>query len=135
MANPSLQAIKELLETSRTIAVVGLSQNPARSSYAVGSYLKSCGYRVIAVNPRYDQVLGERCYASLLEVGEPIDIVDIFRRPEAVPEIVDQAIAIGARAVWMQDGVVHEEAAERARRAGLIVVMDRCILRDHSALF
>lgn len=130
-----MQAIKELLETSRTIAVVGLSQNPARLSYAVGSYLKSCGYRVIPVNPRYDEVLGERCYASLLEVGEPIDIVDIFRRPEAVPEIVDQAIAIGAKAVWMQEGVAHEEAAEKARRAGLIVVMDRCILRDHSALF
>ncbi len=135
MANPAPQAIKELLETSRTIAVVGLSQNPARDSYAVGSYLKSCGYRVIPVNPRYHEVLGERCYASLLEVSEPIDIVDIFRRPEAVPEIVDQAIAIGARAVWMQDGVVHEEAAEKARRAGLIVVMDRCILRDHSAIF
>jgi predicted CoA-binding protein len=123
--------IPELLRSSRTIAVVGLSSNPHRPSHGVAEYMQQHGYRVIPVNPNESEILGEKCYARVEDVPEKIDIVDIFRRSEFVPEIVDAAIRIGARAVWMQEGVVHEEAAERARRAGLDVVMDRCILKDH----
>lgn len=125
--------IAELLRTSRTIAVVGLSDNPMRPSHGVSAYMQSHGYRIIPVNPQADEVLGEKAYASLLDVAEPIDIVDIFRRSEFVPEIVDQAIQLKARAVWMQEGVVHEQAAEKARKAGLLVVMDSCILKEHRA--
>jgi predicted CoA-binding protein len=123
--------IPELLRSSRTIAVVGLSSNPHRPSHGVAEYMQQHGYRIIPVNPNESEILGEKCYARVEDVPEKIDIVDIFRRSEFVPEIVDAAIRIGARAVWMQEGVVHEEAAERARRAGLDVVMDRCILKDH----
>jgi predicted CoA-binding protein len=125
--------IAELLRTSHTIAVVGLSDNPMRPSHGVSAYMQSHGYRIIPVNPQADEVLGEKAYASLLDVAEPIDIVDIFRRSEFVPEIVDQAIQLKARAVWMQEGVVHEQAAEKARKAGLLVVMDSCILKEHRA--
>lgn len=127
-------SIPELLRTSKTIAVVGLSSNPMRPSYGVSEYMQSAGYRIIPVNPNEAEVLGERCYASLGDVPHPVDIVDIFRRPEHVPDLVEQAIAIGARAVWMQEGVVHHAAAARAREAGLFVVMDRCILKDHRRL-
>jgi len=126
-----LEQIAELLKRARTIAVVGLSSNPLRASHGVSAYMQSQGYRIIPVNPQEEYVLGEKSYATLLEVPEPVDIVNIFRRPEFVPEIVDQAIAKKASAVWMQEDVVHEEAAEKARQAGLFVVMDRCILKDH----
>ena len=126
--------IPELLKTSRTIAVVGLSSKRFRPSYGVAEYMQRNGYRVIPVNPFEQTVLGEKCYPDLDSVAERVDIVDVFRRPEFVPEIVEAAIRIGARAVWMQEGVVHEGAAERARSAGLTVVMDRCILKDHARM-
>jgi uncharacterized protein len=120
-------AITALLSSARTIAVVGLSSKAHRPSYGVARYLQSSGYRVIPVNPNESEVLGEKCYARLEDIPEKVDIVDIFRRSELVPEAVESAIQIGARAVWMQEGVVNETAAERARAAGLVVVMDRCI--------
>jgi predicted CoA-binding protein len=126
-----MASIAEILKSSRTIAVVGLSSNPMRPSNGVAAYLKRAGYRIIPVNPKESEVLGERCYARLEDVPEKIDIVDIFRRSEYVPEIVESAIQIGAKTVWMQEGVIHEEAAERARNAGLKVVMDRCTLKEH----
>jgi predicted CoA-binding protein len=121
----------EILKTSRTIAVVGLSNRKFRPSYGVADYLKSVGYRIIPVNPLETDVLGEKCYARLEDIPEKVDIVDIFRRSEFVPDIVDSAIRIGARAIWMQEGVIHHEAAERARRAGLFVQMNSCILKEH----
>jgi predicted CoA-binding protein len=123
--------IPELLKTSKTIAVVGLSSRKFRPSYGVSQYMQEQGYRIIPVNPNETSVLGETCYATLADVPEKIDIVNIFRRSEFVPEIVDEAIRIGAKAIWMQEDVVHEEAAARARKAGLFVVMDRCILKEH----
>ena len=123
--------LAEILSSARTIAVVGLSGKRYRPSYGVAEYLQRAGYRIIPVNPRESEVLGEKSYPDLDSVPEPVDIVDVFRRAEFVPEIVEAAIRIGARAVWMQEGVVHEEAAARARGAGLVVVMDRCILKDH----
>ena len=123
--------IPELLKTSRTIAVVGLSTKRFRPSYGVAEYMQRNGYRIIPVNPFVQAVLGEKCYPDLDSIPDRVDIVDIFRRAEFVPEIVEAAIRIGARVVWMQEGVVHEEAAERARSAGLVVVMDRCVLKDH----
>jgi predicted CoA-binding protein len=123
--------IAELLRTSRTIAVVGLSSKRYRPSYGVAEYLKSAGYRIIPVNPGEQEVLGEKAYAELSLVPEHVDIVDIFRKSEFVPEIVEAAIRMGARAIWMQEGVVHEEAAAKAHAAGLEVVMDRCILKEH----
>jgi len=124
-----------LLKTSRTIAVVGLSSRRHRPSYGVAEYLKSVGYRVIPVNPSETEVLGEKAYARLEDIPEHVDIVDIFRRSEFVPEIVESAIRIGARGVWMQEGVIHPEAAERARRAGLLVIMNACILKEHIKRF
>jgi uncharacterized protein len=126
--------IAEILKSSHTIAVVGLSSNPMRASNGVAAYLKRAGYRIIPVNPRESEVLGEKSYASLEDVPEKIDIVDIFRRSEFVPEIVESAIRVGAKTIWMQEGVVHEEAAARARSAGLKVVMDRCTLKEHRKL-
>ncbi len=123
--------IAELLSSARTIAVIGLSGRRARPSYGVSEYMQSAGYRIIPVNPQESEVLGEKAYPDLDSVPVPVDIVDIFRRPEYVPEIVEAAIRTGAKAVWMQEGVVHEEGAERARAAGLTVVMDRCILKEH----
>lgn len=124
--------ITELLRSSRTIALVGLSHRRQRPSYGVAQYLQSAGYRIIPVNPNEEEVLGERSYARLEEVPEKVDIVDVFRRSEHVPEIVESAIGIGARAVWMQEGVTHPEAAQRARQAGLLVMMDVCILKEHA---
>src|SRR5215470_9002929 len=126
-----MATIAEILKSSHTIAVVGLSSNPMRPSNGVAAYLKRAGYRIIPVNPKESEVLGEKCYARLDDIPEKIDIVDIFRRSEYVPEIVESAIRIGAKTVWMQEGVIHEEAAERARNAGLKVVMDRCTLKEH----
>jgi len=126
--------IPELLKTSRTIAVVGLSSRRFRPSYGVAEYMQRNGYCIIPVNPFAQAVLGEKCYPDLDSIRERVDIVDIFRRAEFVPEIVEAAIRIGARAVWMQEGVVHEEAAARAKAAGLAVVMDRCILKDHASM-
>ncbi len=126
------ERITDLLKNSKTIAVVGLTDSPIRPSYGVSGYMQSQGYRIIPVNPTVTESLGERAYPSLLDVPGKIDIVNIFRRPEAVPEVVDQAIELKVPAIWMQEGVVHEEAAEKAREAGIFVVMDRCILKEHS---
>ncbi|QXE87717.1 CoA-binding protein [Geomonas nitrogeniifigens] len=123
--------IKEILTKYRTVAVVGLSPDAGKPSHEVAAYLKRAGYRIIPVNPAVDEVFGEKSYPSLAEIPEPVEIVDVFRRSEFVPEIVEQAIAKGARVIWMQEGVVHEEAARRAREAGLEVVMDRCMLKEH----
>ncbi|HWE48889.1 MAG TPA: CoA-binding protein [Bryobacteraceae bacterium] len=122
---------ENLLRSSRTIAVVGLSNRRSRPSFGVSEYMQSQGYKIIPVNPNEDEILGEKSLATLDDVHEKVDIVDIFRRSESVPEIVDAAIRIGARGIWMQEGVVHEEAAAKAREAGLEVVMDRCILKEH----
>ena len=129
-----MPGIPELLRRSRTIAVVGLSSKKFRPSYGVAEYMLAQGYRIIPVNPNETEVLGLKSYASIEDVPEHIDIVDIFRRSEFVGPIVDSAIRIGANAVWMQEGVVHEDAAKKARDAGLTVVMDRCILKDHMRL-
>src|SRR3977135_1026971 len=123
-------AIADLLASSKTIAVVGLSSKPFRPSFGVSQYLQSAGYRIIPVNPNESLILGEKCYARLEDIPEKIDIVDIFRRSELVPEVADAAIRIGARAIWMQEGVENEPAAARARSAGLFVVMDLCIAKE-----
>ena len=124
------ESISKILASAKTIAVVGLSAKPFRASFGVTETLQSSGYRVFPVNPNESEVLGEKCYARLEDIPEKIDIVDIFRRPEFVPEIVDAAIRIGARAIWMQEGVEDEQSAERARRAGLFVIMDNCIAKE-----
>ena len=129
-----MNQMAEMLEKARTIAVVGLSGKRYRPSYGVAEYMQRAGYRIIPVNPNETEVLGEKAYSSLDDVREQVDIVDIFRRPEFVPEVVEAAIRTGARAVWMQEGVIHEAAAARARAAGLEVVMDRCILKEHRAM-
>ncbi|HWY46589.1 MAG TPA: CoA-binding protein [Bryobacteraceae bacterium] len=127
--------IPDLLRKSRVIAVVGLSSKQFRPSYGVAEYMQREGYRIIPVNPHETDVLGEKAYARLEDVPEHVDIVDIFRRSEFVSPIVEDAIRMGASAVWMQEGVVDEQAAEKARAAGLAVVMDRCILKEHSRYF
>ncbi len=127
-------SITDIIGRARTIAVVGLSDKPDRASYRVASYLQRAGYRIIPVNPQVESVLGEPSRASLRDVTEPVDIVDIFRRSEAVPPVVEDAIAIGAKVVWMQSGIVNEAAARRAREAGLQVVMDRCLMVEHAQL-
>jgi predicted CoA-binding protein len=129
-----MKPIAEILKSARTIAVVGLSPKRYRPSYGVAEYLQKAGYRIIPVNPRESELLGERCYPDLEAIPEAVDIVDIFRRSEFVPEIVEAAIRKGAKVIWMQEGVVHEDAARRAEAAGLAVVMDRCILKDHRRL-
>jgi len=129
--NMSNDSIAELLKSAKTIAVVGLSDNPMKPSYGVSQYMQARGYRIIPVNPQAAEVLGEKSYASLLDIPEKVDIVDVFRRPDAVPEIVDQAIQLKVPALWLQETVVHEEAAQKARDAGILVVMDKCILKEH----
>jgi len=129
-----MAAIRDLLRDSHTIAVVGLSGKKFRPSYGVAEYMQKEGYRIIPVNPNETEVLGEKSYARIEDIPEHIDIVDIFRRPEFVGPVVDSAIKIGAATVWMQEGVVHEQAAQKARDAGLAVVMDRCILKEHMRL-
>jgi predicted CoA-binding protein len=125
--------ILQLLRTAKTIAVVGLSDDASRPSYRVSEYLQSKGYRVVPINPKASKILGEQSYPSLSEAAtkERIDIVDVFRRPEAVPAIVDEVLKLELPALWLQETVVHEEAAEKAREAGVIVVMDKCILKEH----
>src|SRR5712671_4473593 len=132
---PQTDLVTELLRKAKTIAVVGLSSNPMRPSHGVTAYMQSQGYRIIPVNPHIESCLGEKAYASLLEVPEKIDIVNIFRRPEFVEEIVDQAIRLKIPAIWMQEDVIHEKAAEKARKAGIFVMMDRCILKEHRVRF
>ena len=129
-----MNRIDAILRSCRTIAVVGLSGKRYRPSYGVAEYMQKAGYRIIPVNPQESQVLGEKCYPDLDSVPDEVDIIDIFRRSEFVPEIVEAAIRKGAKVIWMQEGVVHEEAAERAEKAGLAVIMDRCILKDHRRL-
>ncbi len=135
----SREEIESVLENYRTVAIVGLSRNPDKASYRVARYLQSVGYRIIPVNPFADEILGEKCYKSLLEVPDTIDIVDIFRPSEDVPAIVDEAITIKNRVgspkvIWMQLGIVNEEAAKRAREAGFTVVMDSCMMIEHRRL-
>jgi len=132
---PSSDSIYDVLKSSHSIAVVGLSSRKFRPSYGVAQYMQSVGYRIIPVNPEESEILGEKCYPTLEQIPEKVDIVDIFRRSEFVPEVVDSAIRIGAKSIWMQEGVIHPEAAEKARRAGLFVVMDSCILKDHAREF
>jgi predicted CoA-binding protein len=129
-----MNRMDDILRTSRTIAVVGLSNKRFRPSYGVAEYMKRAGYRIIPVNPGQREILGETCYPDLDSVPGSVDIVDIFRRPEYVPDIVEAAIRKGAKAIWMQEGVIHEEAARRAEAAGIAVVMDRCLLKDHRRL-
>jgi uncharacterized protein len=132
---PQADSVTDLLKKAQTIAVVGLSGNPMRPSHGVTAYMQSQGYRIIPVNPHIESCLGEKAYASLLEVPEKIDIVNIFRRPDFVEEVVDQAIRLKVPAIWMQEDVIHEKAAEKARKAGIFVVMDSCILKEHRARF
>ncbi len=126
--------VQRILKQTKTIAVVGLSDKPDRDSYQIASYLQQQGYRIIPVNPRVNEVLGEKAYPSLRDVPDPVDVVDIFRRSEDVPPIVEDAIAIGAKVVWMQAGIVNEEAAARAEAAGLAVIMDACMRSAHRTL-
>jgi uncharacterized protein len=133
-SNATPEEIAHLLQSSKIIAVVGLSPKPERPSHGVSAYMKDQGYQIIPVNPGHAEILGEKAYKSLLDVPGPIDIVNIFRDPSAVPEIVDQAIQKKAKSVWMQEGIVHNEAAEKARKAGLIVVMNKCIYKEHALL-
>ena len=130
---PQSDPVAALLKRSKTIAVIGLSANPQRASHGVSAYMQTHGYRIIPVNPHVEESLGEKAYASLLDVPEKIDIVNIFRRPEFVEAVVDQAIHLKVPAIWMQEDVIHERAAEKARKAGIFVVMDRCILKEHRA--
>ena len=127
----SREAINQILAECRTIAVVGLSSNPGRASNGVAGYMRRQGYTVIPVNPNESEVLGEKSYATLADVPVKVDLVDIFRRSDAAGQIVDEAIQIGAKAVWLQEGVIDRAAAERARDAGLLVVMDRCWFKEH----
>ena len=134
-SSPQTDPVTQLLRSARNIAVVGLSDDPLRPSHGVSAYMQTQGYRIIPVNPRIESCLGEKAYSSLLQVPGKVDIVNIFRRPEYVEEVVDQAIHLKIPAIWMQEDVIHEKAAEKARKAGILVVMDRCILRDHRARF
>lgn len=124
--------IQNILERGKVLAVVGLSSKPHRPSYGVARYMQLAGYHIIPVNPNEEKVLGEKSYTRLEDIPVQVDVVNIFRRSEFVPAIVESAIAVGAWAVWMQEGVIHEQAAERAREAGLQVVMDRCLLKEHA---
>lgn len=127
----SPETIARILDECRTIAVIGLSSSPSRPSHGVAGYMQRAGYRVIPVNPNETQVLGEKSYESLADVPDKIELVDVFRRSDEAGAAVDQAIAVGAKAVWLQEGVIDYEAAQRALDAGLLVVMDRCWLKDH----
>jgi len=129
-SNPSSDEIRQLLREVRSIAVLGLSPNPARPSFRVAQGLQAKGYRIVPVRPATDEVLGEKAYPDLESLPELPDIVDVFRAPEHVPGIVESCIELGIRRIWLQDGVIHDEAAQRARDAGIVVVMDRCLWRD-----
>ena len=132
--NPSDADLKQLLTAAKTIAIVGASSNPDKSSYGIMQRLQKVGYHVIPVNPRETEVLGERAFASLADIPEPVDIVDVFRRAEDTPGIADEAVAIHAKALWLQSGIANDEAAARAAAGGLIVVMDACLATTHSLL-
>jgi predicted CoA-binding protein len=127
----SPEPVTEILKSARTIAVVGLSADEMKPSFGVSEYMQRQGYRIIPVNPSVPEVLGEKSYPSLSAIPDKIDIVDVFRRPDAVPAIVDEVIALKVPVLWLQEGVVHEQAAEKARQAGVKVVMDSCILKEH----
>jgi predicted CoA-binding protein len=135
MKTTATDEIGELLKRTKTIAVVGLSDSPLRPSYGVSAYMQSHGYKIIPVNPSIRGSLGEKAVASLAEVEEKIDMVDVFRRSEYVPDLVDEAIRLKVPAIWLQEDVIHEEAAEKARKAGIFVVMDKCILKEHRRRF
>jgi predicted CoA-binding protein len=130
---PQRDPITEVLQRAKTIAVVGLSDSPLRTSHGVSAYMQTHGYRIIPVNPNIEESLGEKAYPTLRDVPQPIDIVNIFRRSEFVEEVVDQAIELKVPMIWMQETVIHEKAAAKARRAGILVVMDSCILKEHRA--
>jgi len=125
---------EKILKTCQTVAVVGLSPKPNRPSNMVASYLKENGYKIIPVDPRAGEILGEVCYTNLSSIPEPVDVVNVFRRPKEVPAIVEEAIKLGAKAIWMQEGVINHEAATQAMEAGLLVVMDKCMLKEHRKL-
>ncbi len=133
--NPEDEEIRGILENNRTIAVVGLSANPDKDSHRVARYLKEQGYQIVPVNPKTEEILGQKCYASLKEIPFSVDIVDIFRKIEAIPAVVDEAIATGAKVVWMQLGLAENQSAHKARSAGLQVVMNKCIKIEHSRYF
>lgn len=132
--NPSDDEIRRLLQRVKTIAVVGLSPKPGRPSFGVSQAMQRFGYRIVPVRPAVDAVLGEKAYASLADIPFPVDLVDVFRAAEHIPAVVEECLAIQAPAIWIQEGIVHDEAAEKARAAGLTVVMDRCIYKDYIAL-
>lgn len=134
LSNATSEEVRQMLQGAHTIAVVGLSDKQDRDSYQVAEYMQRHGYRIIPVNPAVKEVLGEKSYPRLEDIEEKIDIVDIFRKPEAVPEIVASAIAVGATGVWMQEGIAHNAAADQARAAGLQVVMNKCIFKEHRKL-
>jgi uncharacterized protein len=134
-SSPQPDLITDLLKRAKTIAVVGLSNSPLRPSHGVSAYMQMNGYRIIPVNPKIKEALGENAYATLLDVPETIDIVNIFRRPEFVEEVVDQVIRLKVPAIWMQEEVINEKAADKARQAGIFVIMDSCILKEHKARF
>jgi predicted CoA-binding protein len=133
--NPPSEEVKGVLEKHKTVAIVGLSPKPERDSHKVGRYLKEHGYRIVPVNPGQKTILGERCYSNLRAIPFPVDIVDIFRRSEHIPPVVEEAVAIGAKVVWMQSGIVHHQAAARAHEAGLGVIMDKCIKIEHVNMY
>jgi len=135
MKTTASDEIGELLKRTKTIAVVGLSDSPLRPSYGVSAYMQSHGYKIIPVNPSIKGSLGEKAVASLAEIEGQIDMVDVFRRSEYVPDLVDEAIRLKVPAIWLQEDVIHEEAAEKARKAGIFVVMDKCILKEHRRRF
>lgn len=135
MPTTQTDPITDLLKQARNIAVVGLSSSPLRPSHGVAAYMQTQGYRIIPVNPHIEEALGEKSYPSMLDVPEKIDIVNVFRRPEFVDRVVDEAIQLRVPAVWMQEEVINERAAEKARKAGIFVVMDQCILKEHRARF
>lgn len=132
--NPSDDEIRKVLEDSKVIAVVGLSPKPERASHDVAKYLKEHGYKIIPVNPGQDEILGEKCYPSLSDIPEKVDIVDIFRRPEHIPPIMDEAIKIGAKTIWLQLGIRNDEAARKGLDAGRTVIQDKCMLQEHRRL-
>ena len=133
--NEDIETLRRILKENHTVAVVGLSANWYRPSYFAAKYLLDHGFRVIPVNPKYEEILGQRCYPSLSEIPETVDVVDVFRKPGDVPPIVEEAIGIGAKVLWLQLGVINERAAETARAAGLEVVMDRCMKIEYARLF
>jgi len=133
-SNPSDQELKELLTNATTIAIVGASSNPDKTSYGIMQKLLNAGYTVIPINPKESEILGQRSYPSLIDVPEPVDIVDVFRRGEDTPAIADDAVRVGAKALWLQTGIANEDAAARAKAGGLLVVMDTCIAATHTLL-